>query len=205
MPKFNLAINGVGQDIAEGREDWKGPLPPKGSYPAKLRLVKVKQIKGKTDNRLQIMVILNTGDEYDGCPVFGGVNLTEQGIPYVNQFLAALTDGSDSQIEAIEKAFYAGFVVDEKKENVIKIGSKKINSPEGELPIVISLGHSNWEGQTRPKINSFLLPGGNVSANGSGDDEVPAEEDTDDDDVDVDAQASDGSVFDDDDEDADSA
>src|ERR1700751_4551415 len=158
MPKFNLNINGVGEGAAEGFKDWDGPLPPKGSYPAILKVVKVKQIKGKTDHRLMIMVTLNTGDEYDGCPVFGGVNLTDQGIPYVNQFLHSLTDGSNSECEKIEKAFYAGFQVDEKKENVTKIGTKKINSPDGQLPVMITLGHNTWEGKTSAKINSFLLP-----------------------------------------------
>lgn len=199
MPKFNLNINGVGQEIAEGREEWKGPLPPKGSYPAVLKLVKVKQIKGKTDNRLQIMVILNTGDEYDGCPVFGGVNLTDQGIPYVNQFLAALTDGSDSEIEKVQKQFYAGFVVDEKKENVLKIGTKKINSPEGTLPIMVSVSHSTWEGKVRPQIGSFLLPGGGSAAGSTASEEAPVEEDDDDDDTDL--SDDDGGMFDDDDED----
>lgn len=202
MPKFNLSINGVGDEIAEGFEDWKGPLPPKGSYPAILKLVKVKQIKGKTDNRLQIMVTLNTGDEYDKCPVFGGVNLTDQGIPYINQFLAALSDGSDADIEKIEKAFYAGFVVDEKKENVLKIGVKKINSPEGTLPIMISLGHNVYEGQTRPKINSYLLPGAGLGAgpDAAEEDEV-VEEDTEDEPVvEVEAdETDDGDIFDEED------
>jgi hypothetical protein len=202
MPKFNLSINGVGQDIAEGREDWSGPLPPKGSYPAILKLVRVKQIKGKTDNRLQIMAVLNTGDQYDGCPVWGGVNLTDQGIPYVNQFLASLTDGSESEIEKIEKAFYTGFVVDEKKTEVLKIGTKRINSPDGKLPIMISLGHSTYEGKTNPKIMSFLLPGGGSAGGGSSTDEEEVAEEDDDVDVTAEADSDDGSIFDDEDEDA---
>lgn len=190
MPKFNLTINGVNSEVAEGRDQWSGPLPPKGSYPAVLRLVKVKQIKGKSDNRLQIMVTLNTKDEYDGCPVFGGVNLTDQGIPYVNQFLKALSDGSDASFTKIKKAFYGGFVVDEKKENVLKIGTLKINSPEGELPIKISLGHSTWEGVTRPQISSFLPPTDN--------DSLSDEDDEDDETVEEDDGEDDGDVFDED-------
>jgi hypothetical protein len=203
MPKFNLGINGVGQEVAEARQDWDGPLPPKGVYPGILKIVRVKQIKGKTDNRLQILVTLNTGDEYDKCPVWGGVNLTDQGIPYVNQFLAALTDGSDSEIDKIEKAFYAGFVVDEKKTEVIRIGTKKINSPEGTLPILISLGHNTWEGKVNPKILSFLLPGGSSASTSTATEEVVEEDDDEDDVSDVDAEPSDGGIFDDEDETAD--
>ena len=214
MPKFNLNINGVDVDAAEGREQWAGPLPPKGSYPAILKLVKVKQIKGKTDNRLQIMVTLNTGDQFDGCPVWGGVNLTDQGMPYVNQFLQSLTDGSEAEFTKIKKAFYGGFVVDEKKENVLRIGTWKINSPEGQLPVLISLGHNTYQppadasgnqqpARTSAQIASFLLSGGTSSAGSSDADEVVAEEDDDDSDLDVDAEADDdGSIFDDEDEDA---
>lgn len=205
MPKFNLSINGVNEEAAEGREQWSGPLPPKGSYPAVLKMVKVKKIKNKNDNRLQIMVLLNTDDEYNGCPVFGGVNLTDQGIPYVNQFLQALTDGSDAQFTKIKKAFYAGFVVDEKKENVLKIGTWKINSPEGELPVRISLTHSTWEGKTNPQISSFLLPDSGEGGGSAADDEPVAEEDDDDADVDADDDESDDDddddgVFDEDDD-----
>lgn len=202
MPKFNLSINGVNEEAAEGREQWSGPLPPKGSYPAVLKMVKVKKIKNKSDNRLQIMVLLDTDDEYNGCPVFGGVNLTDQGIPYVNQFLQSLTDGSDAAFTKIKKAFYAGFVVDEKKENVLKIGTLKINSPEGELPIRISLTHSTWEGKTNPQISSFLMAGDGDVGNRDAEDDEPVEEDDDEDVEEADDDDDDDGVFDDEDDDS---
>jgi hypothetical protein len=206
MPKFNLNINGVDVEAAEGREQWAGPLPPRGSYPAILKMVKVKQIKGKTDNRLQILVTLNTGDQFDGCPVWGGVNLTDQGMPYVNQFLQSLTDGSEAEFTKIKKAFYGGFVVDEKKENVLRIGTYKINSPEGQLPVMISLGHStytppgeNATTRTNANIVSFLLRGGSVSSSTVAEEDI-AEEDDDDIDVSADDVDTDESIFDDDEE-----
>lgn len=206
MPKFNLNINGVDVDAAEGYDEWKGPLPPKGSYPATLKIVKVKQIKNKSDNRLQIMCVLNTkGDpereQYDGCPVWGGVNLTEQGIPYINQFLQSLaTDDADYQ--KIKKSFYAGFVTDEKKENVTKIGAKKVNSPEGELQIMISLGHNTYEGKTSAKVASFLPPG---SMTDDTEEDVAEEDDGDEDDTEVeteDGEVEDESVFEEEEADA---
>lgn len=208
MPKFNLNINGVDVEAAEGREGWNGPLPPKGSYPAKLRLVQVKPIKGKTDNRLSIMCVLNTkGDpereQYDGCPVWGGVNLTEQGVPYINQFLQSISK-DEADYEKTKKAFYAGFITDEKKSNVTKIGTKKINSPEGEMDIMISLSHNVWEGKTTAKVGSFLPPGSAVSDDSDAEEEAAAEEDDDEDyeededetDEEDEDEASDESVFD---------
>ena len=82
MPKFNLDVNLTDADIAEAREGWKGPLPPKGSYPSKMKVVQFKEIvngKNKGSYRISIICTLDTGDKYDGCPVYGGVNLTEQG------------------------------------------------------------------------------------------------------------------------------
>ena len=206
MPKFNLNINGVEVDAAEGYDEWKGPLPPKGSYPAILKIVKVKQIKNKSDNRLQIMATVNTkGDpereQYDGCPVWGGVNLTEQGIPYINQFLQSLATDEADYLK-VKKAFYAGFVTDEKKENVLKIGTKKINSPEGTMEIMISLAHNTYEGKTSAKIGSFL-PSGALASSDDDDDDVAEEDDEDEDydaeddeDEDEDGDVEDESVFD---------
>lgn len=210
MPKFNLNINGVDVEAAEGREEWKGPLPPKGSYPAKLRLVQVKQIKGKSDNRLSIMAVLDTKNDpdraqYDGCPVWGGVNLTEQGIPYINQFLQAISTDETDYLK-VKRSFYAGFVTDEKKVNVLKIGTKRINSPEGELSIMISLGHNFYDGKTNAKIGSFLPPG-SVVGNDDDEDEVVEEDDSDDVDTEDDSEGDveDESVFDDEDETADAS
>lgn len=200
MPKFNLNINGVDVEAAEGYDEWKGPLPVKGSYPAKLRIVQVKQIKGKTDNRLSIMAVLNTkGDperaQYDGCPCWGGVNLTEQGIPYINQFLQSIsTDETDYQ--KVKKSFYAGFVTDEKKSNVTKIGAKKIMSPEGELDIMISVGHNTYNGVTSAKIASFLPPGSISGSSDDDEDEIAEEDDSDEVEVEEDETEEDGEVED---------
>lgn len=215
MPKFNLNINGVDVEAAEGREEWKGPLPPKGSYPAILKLVQVKKISGKDDNRLSIMATVNTkGDpereQYDGCPAWGGVNLTDQGLPYINQFLRSISS-DEADYAKVKKAFYAGFVTDEKKVNVTKIGAKKINSPEGEMEIMISLAHNTYNGKTSAKIGSFLAPGAGFDSDDDGDDDVVEEDDSDDDteeddtDDDGDDETEDESVFDDEDETADAS
>lgn len=189
MPRFDLSINGADVDSAEAREDWKGPLPPKGAYPAKLRLMQIKAIKGSnTRKRISVMAILQTEnidgqEEYHECPCWGGFNLDEAGIPYLNQFLDSLTDGSDSAIKKIRTAFYPprGPIVDEKKVNVLKIGTLKINSPEGELPIMITVGHNTWEGKTTAKAVSFLIPGSDAANSIGAVEEVIGEDDEDED------------------------
>jgi hypothetical protein len=205
MPKFNLDINLTDAEIAEAREDWKGPLPPKGSYPAKMKVVQFKEIvngKNKGSYRISIVATLDTGDKYDGCPVYGGVNLTEQGAQYVNQWLYSLTDGSDAAFKKLQTAFQAGPIVDEKKENVLKIGSLKINSPEGEQKILISLKQDTYNGDTSCKIVSFLPKNGAASSSSvSDDDDAIEEDDVEDDESDsTEDEAGDESLFEDEDE-----
>ena len=185
MPKFNLDINGINEGAAEGREAWSGEIPPTGTYSGVLKICQVGTIGANSAEnagkpRLKIGVELRgTPDKkYDGYVAFGGVNLIESGIPFVNQFLMALTDGSDAEFEKIKKAFYSGFVTDERRVNVTGIGRWNVNSPEGELPIKISLKQQppRFVPETKTtlppttQIQSFLVsdnpkrPGGSVTA-----------------------------------------
>lgn len=161
MPKFNFGLDVTDVDAAEGFGDYEGPLPPNGAYDGRLKVVKIAKIKSEKNAgklRLQIGVEI-THPDFKGYFAWGGVNLTDQGAPFVNQFLRAITDGSDSEFNAIRKAFSssAGVVVDEKKENVLKIGKWKIDSPQGELPIKVQLKQRTWDGVTRAGVQTFLL------------------------------------------------
>lgn len=202
MPKFNLDINLSDAEVAEAREGWKGPLPPKGSYPAILKVAKMKEIKdgeNKGKFRIQMVCTLDTGDEYEGCPVYGGVNLTEQGAQYVNQFLFSLVD-TEAKFKALQKAFEnGGPIVDEKRENITKIGNVKIDSPDGSKKILIALKHNTWKGETSAQIGSFLPPGGITDHDDKVADEAVVEED-DDDYEETDEEAGDESMFEDEDE-----
>lgn len=178
MPKFSLDINGIGAGAVEGRAGWGGELPPTGAYTGKLKIVTVGEISQAAKNpanrgkpKFNVGVELcNTPDgKYDGFMAWGGLNLIESGIPYINQFLHALTDGSDKAITAIEKAFYeAGPVVDNDKKHVVKIGPWAINSPNGELLIKVSIKKSSYfnpetkQTSESSRIESFLLGGGSA-------------------------------------------
>jgi hypothetical protein len=198
MPKFNLDINGVDDDAAEGFEVWSGPLPHNGTYDGKLKVAQInvidpegkKKSKNAGENRIKIGVELagNTGAdaEFNGFTAWGGVNLIESGKRFINQWLLALTDGSDEEFLAIKKAFYEGGLrVDEKKEHITAIGRWKVGSPNGELPIKVSLkqraftqdrGDGTKETRTNIDLASFLRRNGSSSAGGFASEEEPAEE-----------------------------
>src|SRR4051812_48434357 len=99
MPKLNLNIDGVDQDAAEGYASWSGPLPETGSYPGKLKIVQIKKTGQKAKNPGAPMLIVGVElldaepKEAIGYVAFRNLVLLDQTIPFVNQFLRALTDG----------------------------------------------------------------------------------------------------------------
>ena len=198
MPKFNLDINGIGAGAAEGRETYSGELPKTGTYEGTLKIITVGTIGAQAQNagkpKLSVGVELkNTPNgAYDGYVAWGNLNLIDSSIPFVNQFLWCLTNGSESEKTAIEKAFYdGGIVVDERKKHVLKIGKFKIESPEGTTPIRVSLSNRGFYNEDTKqttqtvRIESYLPGGGAKSSSQSSQkiEEAPDEETYDDDDV----------------------
>lgn len=196
MPKFSLDINGVDQGAAEGREAWSGEVPPTGTYKGILKVVQIKKIsdtasveanRGKPKLNIGVELRDTPDGKYDGYVAWNNTNLVESSIPYVNQFLMALTDGSDSQFAAIKKAFYPpnGFVTDDRQQHVVSIGKWKVNSPEGDIPILVSIKKRGYipKGSNETvyvaDVDSFLVGGGGAKGVGpkvTTPEEVPVEE-----------------------------
>jgi hypothetical protein len=196
MPKFSLDINGVGAGAAEGRAGWSGDLPPTGAYTGKLKIVTVGAIsqaaknpanRGKPKFNVGVELFDTPEGKYDGFMAWGSLNLIDSGVPYINQFLHALTDGSDKSIAAMETAFYKdGPIVDDRQQHVLKIGTLKIDSPNGDLPIKVSIKKSSYfnpetkQTSESSRIESFLMGGGTAKPTASKTETVVEEEDMDD-------------------------
>lgn len=185
MPKINFGIaDAADVAAAGGYEVYKGELPPNGAYEATLKVVKVGKIgsgpdKGK--NRLTITAIIEDDEypDFEGCPAFGNLNLTDQGVPYINQFLESLTDGSETAKKAIRTAFWkTGPIVDDAKEHILRIGKTQVNSPKGEIRVLIGTKLNTYQGATMVRIQQWMLSEGEGS--GPKEDEVvePEDEDT---------------------------
>lgn len=175
MPKFALDINGIKEGAAEGRKEWEGEIPPTGTYEGILKVVQIQRIsdeapipanRGKPKLNIGVELRNTPEGKYDGYLTWNNLNLVESSIPYVNQFLMALTDGSDLQFEEIKKKFYAGFDTDERQQHVTGIGKWNINSPEGTIPILVSCKKRGYvpKGSNETvfitDIKSFLVGGG---------------------------------------------
>lgn len=191
MAKFDIGINGVNADAAVGRNEWSGELPPTGSYEGILKILSTGVIGETAKNagaaKLSAGVELRNTPEgkYDGYIAWGNLNLIESALPYVNQFLLALTDGSDTEFEAIKKAFYVtNPTVDERKKHVLKIGRWSVNSPNGELPIKVSLSNKPFHNRVtnvtsnQVRIESYLMSENALPTSSSGPEEPIEEEET---------------------------
>lgn len=192
MAKFNLGLNvskGMETNAAEARESWSGELPPTGVYEGVVKIISTGIIGEGAKNagkpKLTVGVELQgtEGGKYDGFIAWSNLNLIDSSIPYINQFLLALTDGSDEQFTRIKKAFYeTGPTVDERKKHVLKIGRWNINSPEGELPIKVAIKKEGYYNEFQKKtvetsrIESFLVNENNSGPSGSSAPELPVEE-----------------------------
>lgn len=193
MAKFNLGINGQDQGAAEGREAWSGELPPTGSYEGVVKVMSIGEIGPEAQNagatKISVGVELRCSEKgsplskYDGYIAWGNLNMIEASIPFVNQFLLALTDGSDEQFEKVKGWFYNPdtLIVDERKKHIVRIGQIKIDSPEGETPIKISLTNTPFTNKKtnvttqQVRIQSYLLGAGGASAAVSSSTEGPME------------------------------
>lgn len=195
MPKLNFGIaDAADVEAAQGFKPYKGKLPPNGAYEGVLKVLKVGKIGSGTDkgkHKLSPTVILDDPEypEYHGCPMFGNLNLTDQGVPYVNQFLESLTDGSEKAKADIKRAFWkTGPIVDDAKEHILRIGKLQVNSPKGEIRVLVGTKIDTYNGNTSVKIQQYMLIGDDEDRGPNTDDDddddesnvVEAEDDSDD-------------------------
>ena len=177
MAKINFGVANA-EDVAasQGFDVYKGELPPNGAYEGDLKVVKVGKIgsgENKGKHNLKITVVIDDPEypEYKGCPAFANLNLTDQGVPYVNQFLESLTDGSDKAKADIKRAFWkTGPIVDDAKEHILRIGKTQVNSPKGAIRVLIGTKLNTYQGSTTVKIQQWMIVDGEGS--GPSDDEA---------------------------------
>lgn len=195
---------------------YSGPDLPKGSWPAKIKRMTVHEIQSaanKGKRRISVLLEVQTAGmddkaQYHGAPVWDNLNIIDgPSLGFVNGFLHALTDGSESAKRAIESAFWdedKGPLfkkVQNKKgveeTHIIKIGRVPISSPGGDVMVQITTrpGQDN-NGNYRPEVTGYI-PHANSLAPQDDSDDV---DDIDDDDDDLLDDDDDGDDVDDDDD-----
>lgn len=125
----NVGDDPFGSELDEF-EVYEGEQPPKGVYRCFLKGLRLKENKNN-DKMLNGLLIIaepksSKKAQYNGYGFWFNLNITKQGAPWVNNFLAAIAPAGKS--DAIRKAFWQQKVMIDKDEppNVISIGILKI-------------------------------------------------------------------------------
>ena len=143
---------------------YDGPPPTPGTYRGKIKkmgLAKIGSGENKGGNRIALVLEITDG-KFKGAGVMHSLNMTKQGAPFVNQFLEALTDGSDAQRAGIRNAFWnIGFDVDPEPtgkmgQQFLKIG-KKTNPIGMSVAFVTKMGN-DLQDNPRAEVARFVLP-----------------------------------------------
>lgn len=230
--KVKWDVDGKGEEAWGGGGDtYTGPVPPKGSYIAKIKRITMSKIKseGVNKNKPRLSVLLevvsgqgaedinDTEYKYRGAPIWDGVNIIKAQAGRANSFVHALTDGTDRAKRLVEDKFWPPNM-DVRAEKVTrrdgtedihikKIGPYAINSPNGEIlvRIVTKMG-KDLQGGARAEVNQYLpytgpLPDGSKPKDDEEEDDL-LDMDESDDDVDDDLDDDDDDVDVDDDDDS---
>lgn len=198
---------------------YSGPTPPVDTYQGTCRFLHMTAKPNKNgDPMIRGGVVINepagsSKAKYNGYVINFRLNVSDQGIPYVNQFLDAISGGK----QQVKDRFWGNGGVttakaDKGKDRPITIiGGLKVPD-KGGFPVVVTTSENNYTGadgkvREQLQVGAFLLKvsgGGPVEVDDDVDDvdDVDEDVDTDDDFNDVEDDA-DEEVQDADDEDAD--
>lgn len=160
---------------------YDGPPAPPGTYRGVVKKMGLAEIKnGPNAGASRIALLLEISDgKFKGAAVMHSLNLTTQSAWAVNQFLDALTDGSDVQKNGLRNLFWQkGYDVENEPDGkmgqqFISIGGKF--KPLGK-PVAFVTKMDSWEGKPKAAIDRFVVPIGGGSSTESETEE--AEEDS---------------------------
>ncbi len=211
--KVKWDVDGKGEEAWGAGNDggYTGPVPPKGSYIARIKRITMGKIKSEGQNkgkpRLSVLLKVVSGQgaedindesyKYRGAPIWDGVNIIKSQAGRANSFIHALTDGTDKAKRAVEDKFWPPNmdVRAEKIEkrnggsdiHIKKIGPYNIGSPNGEIlvRIVTKMG-KDLQGGDRAEVNQYLpytgpLPDGSKKKSDDDDEDDLLDMDADDD------------------------
>lgn len=155
-------VDGYDEQLT-GSSYYDGPPPVPGVYKGKIKQLALATIATGNNaggQRLHLVVEITEG-KYKGAGLVHSLNLTKQGAPYVNQFLRSLTDGSDSQYNAIREAFWrVGYTVGDEDQKgrlpILKIGKK--TDPIGLATSFVTRMRAGNDGVERADIARFVVP-----------------------------------------------
>jgi hypothetical protein len=173
MPKVKWGIDPDEPEELEQFDTYDGPDLKSGVYQGNLLRLSVKENRNGDDMlNGMFQVADDTKPQYNGAVLWFNQNITDQGKPYVLQFLKAIgltwKDFTDRTVTESS----------DRPTKVLKIGKVKFNDG-AEVPVRVSVGMSKTTPEypeRKPEIKSFLVPredeGWDDSDDGEDDDSV---------------------------------
>jgi len=167
MPKVMKPPAAYDADSVDtGFDQYDGPPPTPGLYKGKVKKLLLSQVEsGDKKGEQRVLVICDiTESKFKGAGVAKWVQLTEQGSPWVNQFLRALTDGSDKAFKEMREAFKKGYKVegpDSKKRYSIEMFSNKFVPIGKDINFVVArrtIEQGERTGEVVAQIARFVTP-----------------------------------------------
>jgi len=168
MVRMKPSFDGSNAAPPAGGGIYDGPPPTPGMYTGtveKMGLAKINSGQNKGEDRIALLIRISEG-KFTGAGVFHSLNLIPQSAFFINQFLHAMTDGSQQQKAAILNMFYKKGYDAEKDEDgkmgrpITVIGAKF--RPIGRTVKFVTAMDKDLSGEPRAKISRFLVavPGG---------------------------------------------
>lgn len=157
MPKAKWGIGTEEPEELEQFAVYDGDEPPTGVYPFVLKRLTVKENKNGDDMLNGLVEIRapksDKKSKYNGWAVWFNQNVTDQGAPYVKQWLKSLgLTWKDFTNKTVLES-------DERPCKVVKIGNVKFNDGnEPPLRATIKMGRKSGDYPARLEIGQWLAP-----------------------------------------------
>lgn len=184
MPKAKWAVSSDEPEDLEPFEVYDGPKPPAGVYNVTLTRLGVKANKNDEQMLNGLLIVkepkASAKSQYNGYGIWFNQNVTEQGSPYVKQFLTAL---GLTWTEFKTKTVLEGDMPETKSDpstRVMKIGRVKFN--DGEEPALrVATKEDSYNGAPKLSVTQFMEERGRTDGEEDADDDADDADDGDED------------------------
>jgi len=150
-------------NVLTGGDWYDGPLPKPGFYTGPIKKVMLQ--KGTKGVRWMVLCEIGSGP-FKGAGVVKWLQPEGQNIPWFNQWLHSMTDGSEAQMRGITKAFAEiGYTVDkDDKDRIVLVKIGKNFNPIGKvIGFVVkqrTIEQGDRAGEVVAEISRFAVPKG---------------------------------------------
>jgi hypothetical protein len=181
MPRAKWAVSTDEPEDLEPYDVYDGPKPPAGVYQTKLTRLSVKANKNDEPMLNGLLIVsepkASPKSQYNGYGIWFNQNVTEQGGPYVKQFLTAI---GLTWAEFKAKTVLEGDMPDTKNDpatRIMKIGKVAFNDGN-DVPVRVATKEDSYNGAPKLSVTQFMGPRDRTDEEEDADDDTADDDDT---------------------------